>query len=316
MVLAGIRNGIDLVRQSIRVFAGYPRLVAPLLLTWIVYAPIAIYLRFFFDPSGWSMGAILGLAFGVVFLFALLLAFACSMLMELIEHIETGQDPDLAVAFRDTVSRNLVSLVPIVVVWSLIWFLISVVQALLEDDDAGGDYSAESAARTLAGDGPSSLLGLSLDALKKGVRMVVFLIIPAIAWEDRGFWDATKRGFSVLRSHVGTFATGFSLTWLITALVFLPPTILFKLSDEGLVAVPEWGWYLVIAYIGMAWSYSLYLEQMFVAGLFLWHRNWEEAAAAREQGEPEPTLRDVRQPSLFDSTPDLVERRARKRPKD
>ena len=84
-------------------------------------------------------------------------------------------------------------MLPLVVVW----FVLLLVEAVFEDDSGGNEnYSAENATRGPAAGGETSLLGVGLDALRKGVRMLVFLILPAIAWEDRRSvqrWDAATR---------------------------------------------------------------------------------------------------------------------------
>ena len=36
----GIKNGWDLIKESIRVFNHHPKFIVPLLITWLVYAPI------------------------------------------------------------------------------------------------------------------------------------------------------------------------------------------------------------------------------------------------------------------------------------
>ena len=41
----------------------------------------------------------------------------------------------------------------------------------------------------------------------------------------------------------------------------------------------------------------MYLEQMFMANLYLWHLSWEKAIAfAVEQGKPQPAFKDIPQP--------------------
>jgi len=149
---------------------------------------------------------------------------------------------------------------------------------------------------------------MGLDALKKGIRMLVFLILPAMAWEDYGFVGGMKRGWTVFRSHLSAFATGFSLTWLVTLVIFLPVGIIFELEDAGMLHIPEFGWFIAILYIGAGWSFSIYLEQMFAAGLYLWHMKWEEAVeTARAAGNPEPSIDSIQRPSLLDSTPEFAQ---------
>jgi len=308
MVLGGIKTGTELVVDSVRVFRRYPRLVVPLLGIWVVIAGLVIWNRFFRGPID-GFTTILLLAFGLIFVQAFLLAFACSMLLEMVEQVETGGDLSLATAFVDTVRENVAAMVPLILVWSVVWFVLSVIEALFEDDSSDGEYSAENAARALAG-GNGSLLSAGIDALKKGIRMFVFLILPAIAWEDRGFVGATRRGYGIFKNNVSAFVTGFSLTYLLAGVLFVPVALIFWLADQGLIQLSATQWYLVIGYVGIAWSLSIYLEQMFTADLFLWHKEWEQAvAAAQRDGEAPPSMRDVPRPTLLDDVDSLDERK-------
>jgi hypothetical protein len=308
MVLGGVKTGFELVVDSIRVFWRYPRLVVPLLGTWVVVAGLTLWWQFFRPALAWR--GMLALGFGVIFLQAFVLAVSCSLLLEMVEQVERGGSPSIVQALGDTLRENLLSMLPLILVWSVVWFLLSVVEAFFEDDsEATGEFSAENAARALGG-GNTSLLGLGFDALRKGVRMLVFLVLPAIAWEDRGFVAASRRGYGVFRENIAAVATGFSLTYLIAGALFLPTVVVFEASDLGLITLSVTEWSLVIGYIGVAWSFSIYLEQMFVADLFLWHKEWEQAVeAARQDGRSEPSMRDVPRPTLLDDVASLEERK-------
>ena len=306
MVLGGVKTGTELVADSFRVFRRYPLLVVPLLATWVCIALLTLWMRFRVTPARLDLPVVLALAFGVIFLQALLLAVSCSLLLEMVEQVERGGNPSIRQACVDTLERNLVSMLPLILVWSVVWFLLSVVEALFEDDPEDvGEPSPENAARTLAG-GESSLLGAGFDALRKGIRMLVFLVLPAIAWEGRGFRAAVRRGYGVFRNNTATFVTGFSLTYLVAGVLFLPVSLLLWVASEGLVVLSATEWSLAIAYIGVVWSFSIYLEQMFVADLFLWHKEWEQAVAAAErEGRNPPSMREVSRPTLLDDAASL-----------
>jgi hypothetical protein len=137
--------------------------------------------------------------------------------------------------------------------------------------------------------------------------MIVFLILPAVAWEDKNTWTAAKRGLSILRHNKSAFITGYVMSGLITWLVFLPVALISYGSAEMGVSISSWGWLLVILYTAFAWSYSMYLEQMFTAELFLWYKNWEDKVRiAKDTGQQPPRMNDVNQPSLLDEHSDLV----------
>ena len=311
MVLGGVKSGSELVWDALRVLRHYPKFLLPIGGVWVVIAGVTIWQRFFFDATGKSTPYLLGVAFLSILVFAVLLVLCCAIQLEMIQQIERhGSEPSLRAAARATLGSRVLSLLGLAFIWSVVWFVLTVIQALLEDDDPGSqEYSPEAAVETLAG-GDRSLVGLSIDALKKGIRMLVFLVLPAIVWEKRGLRDSLHRGYEVFRSNVVAFATGFTLTMLVTLVVFLPAGVVLYLTDAGLLQLSPTQWYLVLLYVGFTWSVSIYLEQLFTADLFLWHVEWEQAvAAAREAGEPEPELRDVPRPSLLDDVSSLSERK-------
>ena len=307
----GIRSGWDLVKGSVRVFNRHPKFLVPLLFTWSIYAPTILYLKYWFDWDAHTGAQIFWIIFGVILLFAFLLSFSCLMLLELIQQLETGQQMSFQKSFLDTLARNILKAIPLVLIWAVIWFMLTIIQCLLSKKKRGEreSYSAENAARTLAGYKNFSLSRAFFQALEKGVRMTMFLILPGIAWGDLGFWKATKKGIAVFKAHLSEFVTGFVLTEAAAVLIFLPPAILFLLSEKFDVTFPDSVWYAAITYIAFAWSYSIYLEQMFTAELYLWNMKWErEVAKAQQEGRAIPSLRSVQRPSVLDEVADLLEK--------
>ena len=307
----GIKNGWDLIKESIKVFNHYPKFIVPLFLTWMVYAPIVLYLKYQFNWDAYTTPQVFLIVFGVIFVFAFLLSFSCSMLLELIQQLESGQKMSVIKAFGYTLGHNTIRNLPIVFVWTIVWFILLVIQVLLSKDKKRGNesFSAENAAKTLAGYKSFSFSRAFFEALQKGVRMVVFLILPAIAWENLSFWQSVKKGLAVFKANLSVFVTGFVLTGLAASIIFLPPALLFYISDKAELTLPSWVWVITIIYIAFGWSYSIYLEQMFTAELYLWNHKWEkEVAKAQQEGRPIPTLNQVARPSILDDVHELVEK--------
>jgi hypothetical protein len=171
--------------------------------------------------------------------------------------------------------------------------------------------TAQNAAATLAGLGDFSLSEAFIGALQKGVRMVVFLILPAIAWENLGTYRAMKKGLAVLRAHLRLVGAGYALTYVAAAIVFIPSSIVFFLGTgrhghSPLIHFPSYIWVATIIYMGMAWSFSLYLEELFMAQLYLWHMSWQRAVQqAAAEGKPAPAFLSVPQPQLLKKSPEL-----------
>ena len=100
--------------------------------------------------------------------------------------------------------------------------------------------------------------------------------------------------------------TGFTLTWFAAIIIFLPPSILFFLSDESGIIFPEIVWIISIIYIAIAWSYSIYLEQMFAAELYLWHMKWEkQIEKEKRDGVPLSKIQDIKKPSILDEISEM-----------
>ena len=294
---------------ALQAFVTYPSLIAPLLLCWAVYAPVVIYLKYSFDWAAYSLGGQIGVSFSAILLFSVVISFSCLTLLTTVKQIETEGRPNVLVALGVALSNTFKAL-PIAVLWALIWFVLAVIEAIFSksrDADGAPEFSAEDAAKTLAGFDSWSLSGAFFDALQKGVRMLAFLIFPALLWEGGSTTQSIKRGLAVARAHKVEFFTGFALTELFSAIVFLPPAILFILSGEFDVEFAEWVWVSTIIYVGFAWSLSILMEQLFTAELYIWHMNWEKASEkAHQTGDNPPKLRDVKRPSLTDGVMDMV----------
>ncbi len=155
----GVKNGWDLIKESIVVFSCHPKLLVPLLFTWIIYAPMVLYLKYFFNWEPYTLGQRLTIVFGIIFIFAFLLSFSCSVLLELIQQLESGLEMSVSKSVGDTLRHNLVKIVPIVIVWTLLWFILLVIQILLSKSksEEKEQFTARNAAKTLAGYGQFSL---------------------------------------------------------------------------------------------------------------------------------------------------------------
>jgi len=302
----GIKNATALFGAVIKVAVRYPVVLLPLILVWAIYAPMIVYLYFYFDWD--SATLLLGLAVVLGFILALsvLLSASSFILLEQIRLIETGKRMRLLSPIGVAL-KNVWRALPVTLAWAIIWFLITVVEMFVRGKDSETDKQAtpENIARTLGGDGRLSISAAFFDALRKGVRMVAFLIFPAIAWESHK--TPIRRGLAVAQSHKTEFAAGFLLTELAAAIVFIPPAIVFAIADNTDTVIGDGVWFSVIIYSGFAWSFSLLLEQLFTAELYLWDLKWREACViAADKDLPSPKLRDVPRPSILDDKADLL----------
>jgi hypothetical protein len=310
--MSRIKRNVGLVASSNEVFRRHPVFMVPIAIVWLVYAPTVLYLRYRVDWDALTTSQALLVNLVAIFLFAFMLTISCSVLLELIEMLESGEKPSLRRAIKSTVGGNLVHMLPIIVVWTVIWFVLAVIQAALSRKkrrSVGSQpkFSAEDAARTLMGGGGKwSFSAAFFRALQKAVRMMVFLILPAIAWERLGFFRGVKRGLAIFKQHLSRFAEGFAMTEAMAFIVFLPPALVMIVTQVFDVTLPPAVWAAVIVYIGCAWSYSVYLEQMFMAELYLWHLKWERSGKA-------VSIDKIPPPQLLDRVFELRESAARNR---
>lgn len=309
-----IKNGMDVIASGLIAFLEYPKLLVPLLLTWIVYGKTILYFKFKFDWEPLTTGQTFATVFGIIFLFSTLLCFSGCWLLEMIEQIENDEDPKLFKALSDTLGSNLVRMLPLAFVWATVWFLLVVLEALLrpkKEKRSKGDYSDEEAVRALVGaDQEFSWTGLSFQLIQKMIRMLTFLSLPAICWQNQGPFKAMQSGFKTARKHLVEFLSGYALSEAVAVIIFLPVAILLKFTTgKNAIKMPEHVWAFVYVYIALAWSFAIYIEQMFTAELYMWHMKWTKAVQkAKESGLAEPELKDVKRPSLIDGVADMKER--------
>ena len=314
--MGNFKRGWAVICQSLMVFRKFPCFVTPILLVWIIYASTVLYLKYAYVWELHSVGENIAVVFLAIWVFSFSILLSCDIVLRLIRHAEEGA-PFFIEAAAEAVGRDTLKLIPLATLWAIIWFVLSVIEAILakargrNDDTDTSDFNAQNVALTVANYRSFSLTAAFFDALKKGVRMVMFLILPAMAWEGLGFFQATKKGLVVLKAHLGDFASGYALTYAAGAIIFLPPAIIFELGvgrhgHPPLVNFPEWVWVGVTIYIGLAWSFCVYLEQMFMAQLYLWHLKWEkQVQEAQKSGKPLPAFTDVKMPVLLDEATDL-----------
>jgi hypothetical protein len=235
--------------------------------------------------------------FALVFLISLSISMASMVLLEMIEQMETGKKTSLTKACLHAFTLGLPRVLPITFIWSILWFFILILQSKKRNSV---EPSPEDAARTLAGaNSPFSAWDLGLDMVSKLLRMTVFMALPSVAWGNKGPFEALGNSFRIIKKHHIEFLSTYGLTEAATSIMFLPLIPLFVAAKVKAEIPPEI-WYLAIFYMGIVWSFGIYLEQMMVGILHLWHLKWEALGANGNIG-------DVSKPNLFDKIYELSE---------
>lgn len=304
-----ISSGWDIIKYSFTILFRYPVFLFPILVVWIIYGTLFVYFKYFFNWQDLSHGMIFLVVYLILFVFAFIFSMSSLVLLELVEQIEKEKKYNLLKAFHDAVMKDLPKAFPVIVIWSMIWFILTIISAIFSKNKNrdGETLSVKDIAKDFSGISSLSSMDLLVGILKKGVRMIVFLIFPAMAWENLSTQKAVKKGLLVVKNNLIEFAAGYSLTETVAMIIFIFPGLLFYADTKVDMQFPDVVWVIVIIYCIIGWSFYLYLEQMFSALLYLWHKKWEkEAELAISKGDPIPKLRDVRQPCLLDDVADLM----------
>ncbi|MCD6549181.1 hypothetical protein J7K41_00500 [Candidatus Micrarchaeota archaeon] len=278
-----------------------PVLLLPLFFSWVIFALVVLYGRYYF-PDFHNVWLAVLYVYLLLTVISSAVLFSNTVLLELIQQMETGKKTSLIKALRETVTSDLIRVIPIALIWSFVWLIILILRALTRKRrGTRHEPSLKDAAKTLSGmnANPVSWFGLGLDMLEKLVRMTVFTTLPAVTWENKGPVDAFKRGFEVIKRHPVQFLTSYSLTLLAVAFVSLPLVPIYLLDKQG-VELPSAVWLGVLIYAGVVWTLEVYLEQMAVAVLYLWHLKWLKAGG-------KGPLSSVKKPDLFDDVYELKE---------
>ncbi len=304
-----LKEGLHLLINASKILAKYPIFLIPIMCVWLIHSSIIIYLKYFMPWERFSIEAELLIFFLVFFLFAFLLSISTCIMLEFINQIESNKPIDLFEALKKTFFVNFIRIIPISIVWSIIWFFLTILEALFskrKQSPNNDTFTSENVARTLGGGFEKFSLGTEFfRLLNKGVRMLIFLIIPGIVFENLSTIQAVKKGLTVFKLHIKQFASGFVLTYFAAMTIFLPAAIVFEL-DDAKIKISDFVWTLTIIYIAIAWSFTIYLEQMYTALLYLWHLKWEKETKIRlERNEPLIQMDELLPPSLLDENFEL-----------
>ena len=271
----------DVFTSSLRFFLAYPISIIPLLLCWTVYASVILYMQYRFDWDYYSIQIAFFTVFLCYILFSIVYGIACLVLLEIVQQIETEEKTNLGRAVKDVIMHDAWKAGPILLVWAVVWFLLAVLEALFskkKEKLGSTKLTARSAVGTLLGDGSSfSLSGVFFHALSKGIRMIVFLILPAIAWEDLGPVNAFRKGLYILGEVKKEFMVAYGMSGIFALTVMAVPGVIYYVDQKLTLNLPEPFWAAILIYMAFASSFSLMIEQLYVAKLYSRYMNGRKA---------------------------------------
>lgn len=295
-LFSNIAEGWKLFSDSFKVLSRHPVFLVPLFFGWILIAGLILYLRYYFIfPK--SLGLVLVEAYLFLFLITFIISLCNVIMLEFVQQIELGKKISFSKAVKEAFVFDLLKVIPVAAIWAFVWFIILLIKVLTSkkrERSTRAKPSVRGAALTLGGAkaGPFSWLKLGLSMFEKIVRMVVFLALPAIAWENKGPFSSFKKAVEIVRKHPVQFLTTFTLTGIAALFMVVPLAIIFYLDKSGVVFSSLF-WTGVIIYEGLVWTLSNYLEQMSVCLLYLWHLKWMKKGGIGD-------LSSVVRPSLLD----------------
>lgn len=302
-------TGVKILKQSFRTLKRYPILILPISICLILCSILTIYFSYYFNWNILSVKFCILLAFLLIFAFCIMYSVSSLFMLEIIQQIETNQKISLKNALYETFVKDFLRALPIILVWSIIWFILLVIKVLTRSKDDRYDRkpSLENFAKTLTNFNDISIFHLTIDLLIDGVRIAVFTIFPAIAWEDESPLNAVKKGFYTIKNNAVEFSSGFVQTELAIGFMLLPVCILILFVDKFEITLSQSVWVVTIIYSLAAITLYLYLQQMYTAILYMWNMKWVKAVQkAEEEGSKIPSIYSIKKPDLLDDVPDLL----------
>jgi hypothetical protein len=285
-----LKDGWTLAREAIHVARKYPKLLVPLFVTWTFIAVCVLSYRYV--PIVGPLSLII-ICFAIVYSLVL----SCLFLLELIQQLESGKKLSLPRAVIDVMKQSAIKSLPIAFVWAILWFILLLFTPK-KRNNGNTQASLSDAAETLSG--ANSPFNIGIELLKKLLRMFFFLTLPAIAWEGKGPITGFKQAFRIVKKHPVQFLSTYSITLAAATLIALP-LIPYYIAAEAEIVLPMWVYLVVIIYSGIVWTTEIYLEQMSLALLYMWHLKWEYYGLTSD-------LSDVTRPSLLDDVHELLPR--------
>ncbi|XMB86366.1 hypothetical protein RJG79_00785 [Mycoplasmatota bacterium WC44] len=311
-----VLNAMKMIVGAFKFFIKHPRIIFPLFFSWLVITTIYLYVYFEMDltlDKSLPVDVALLYAFILIFTLNIIVSLSSLILLELIEQLETTGKMSILKAIKEAFTKDLVRALPIIVVWSLLSFILFIIKVIIKGARKKlgvreeKSFSGKAAADVLSSGDGLGFSGYILRTMSKGIRMAVFTMLPAIAWEDKTTSKAAAKGWKVFTDRFIEMISGLFVTQLITIIITIPIGIIYYYNRQVGVEFTEIVWYSVVLFIGFTWSFGMLIEQLFTAELYLWYMKWEKAYnEAKRNQEQLPKFNDVEKPSFLDQVSDLI----------
>ncbi len=301
--MSGIRtsfvNSAGIFKDAFKVLLKHPVMFLPILANVILFSCITIYLVFHFDRSTiTTVQKSLGFMFSVIVLYCSIISFNSFVLLEFIQQVEGGRKTNTFDALYEVIFKDIPRALPIMLVWAIVWFVLEVINILLK--------AAKSKRGNTSRDRRINAARGSISLIESGIRMLVFYVYPAIAWEDMSPLASVKKAFKHLKELGAEFLIGFGGIEVLMSLIAVPLVLYLHIVDKFDINPSDIVLTAIIIYSSIVFSMYVFLQQAYVAILYLWIMKWQkEMVNAVVNKLPIPEIHDVKLPSLVDDNFDL-----------
>jgi hypothetical protein len=279
--IASISLALKIVKGSLRLLKHYPIIILPLMPIFAMVVGVLITLTF---TSKFLLAvlAVWSVAFALMFSFAI----SSQMLFQ----IHQGNSPSISSAFS---APSTLRMIPRVLLLSSIWYLLVFFLVIIESIIRGllGRLSENLA---------DAVIGFFFGTIADALRMSGFMLIAIMTFEDVSLEKAFTELKRILRDSPIVALGGLALTKIVSLLIGL---VFYVLPSDLAQTLPGiLVWLVLLTISGIGWVLTIYLEQLFVAGLYLYNAQPESPLVRIilddfiDHELPLPTLPEVTQP--------------------
>jgi hypothetical protein len=193
----------------------------------------------------------------LIFVAAFSLMFSFVITSNMLMQIHNEQEPSLGEAIS---SPKTIGMFPKVFVLTIIWFSLVLILIFVE-------MLINSLLKRIFGEGNygSRIVNFITGGIADALRMMGFMLIPIMLFEDVGLSKGFSRMKSILKESPIKALTGLVLTSLVFSATTLVAVAFYYIFDLAIL-----GNVMILILYGMGWCLGMYLEQLFVAGLYLY----------------------------------------------
>ncbi len=289
-----IEDALIILWETMKIFIKFPIMILPVLIPSIISACATWYFEMYFDWDNIvTFEGCLSLLFLVGFVCIVTYSFGSLVMLEMIEQIETNKKLNFFSALFKAFNKDFFKAFPVMAAWAFLWFILDIIDILIWKITRKNKSNG------------------FIEFAQLWIQMFAFYTYPAIVWENKDAFSAIKKSSKNIENQFFELLTGLLSVRVLACIVAFVYVIVvlivcyyFKGQNIKYSALDLKN---LLIFICFARAFIIYIQQMFVANLYMWNMKWERAVIkAYVAGEPKPYLSDVEKPSLLDDIPDLL----------